>query len=74
MGYSIPISKAAPIIDRLISRQAADSASYIGINGVNVTSQIASAYKMPIGIYVAQVVSGSPSEQAGILQLSLIHI
>lgn len=72
MGYSIPISKAAPIIDRLISRQAADSASYIGINGVNVTSQIASAYKMPIGIYVAQVVSGSPSEQAGILQGDII--
>ena len=72
IGYSIPISKAAPIIDRLISRQAADSASYIGINGVNVTSQIASAYKMPIGIYVAQVVSGSPSEQAGILQGDII--
>lgn len=72
MGYSIPISKAAPIIDRLINREAVDSASYIGINGVNVTAQIASAYKMPIGIYVAQVVSGSPSEAAGILQGDII--
>lgn len=72
MGYSIPISKAAPIIDRLITRQAADTASYIGINGVNVTSQIASAYKMPIGIYVAQVVAGSPSDAAGILQGDII--
>lgn len=72
MGYSIPISKAAPIIDRLINREAVDSSAYIGINGVNVTSQIASAYKMPIGIYVAQVVSGSPSEAAGILQGDII--
>lgn len=72
MGYSIPISKAAPIIERLITRQAADTASYIGINGVNVTSQIASAYKMPIGIYVAQVVAGSPSDAAGILQGDII--
>lgn len=71
MGYSIPISKAASIIDNLINREVVDEA-YLGINGVNVTTQIGSAYNMPEGIYVAQVVSGSPAEAAGVYQGDII--
>lgn len=71
MGYSIPISKAIPIIDNLINREVVDEA-YLGINGVNVTTQIGSAYNMPEGIYVAQVVSASPAEAAGIYQGDII--
>ena len=74
MGYSIPISTASPIIDELISREAVDESNqaYLGINGVNVSSQIASAYKMPEGIYIAQVVEGSPAASAGIQQGDII--
>ena len=71
MGYSIPISKAASIIDNIINREVVDEA-YLGINGVNVTTQIGSAYNMPEGIYVAQVVSASPAEAAGIYQGDII--
>ena len=71
MGYSIPISKATSIIDNIINREVVDEA-YLGINGVNVTTQIGSAYNMPEGIYVAQVVSASPAEAAGIYQGDII--
>jgi len=74
MGYSIPISTASPIIDNLINRQQVDAANqaYLGISGVNVTDQIASAYNMPKGVYVASVQDGSAALTAGIQQGDII--
>lgn len=74
MGYSIPISTASPIIDKLISKKQIDAANqaYLGISGVDVTEQIASAYNMPQGVYVASVLTGSAAESAGIKQGDII--
>ncbi len=68
MGYSIPISTADPIINDLISREAVDesNAAYLGINGVNVNDEVGAQFNMPNGIYLTQVVEGSPAAQAGI--------
>lgn len=68
MGYSIPISTADPIINDLISREAVDEskAAYLGINGVNVNDEVGAQFNMPNGIYLTQVVEGSPAAQAGI--------
>ncbi|MDO4285587.1 MAG: trypsin-like peptidase domain-containing protein, partial [Eubacteriales bacterium] len=60
MGYAIPISRAEPIIQNLMNqetRSRVDSSNqgYLGISGVSVTEQISSAYNMPTGVYVAQV-------------------
>lgn len=68
MGYSIPISTADPIINDLISREAVDesNAAYLGINGVNVNDEVGAQFNMPNGIYLTQVVEGSPADQAGI--------
>jgi serine protease Do len=46
--------------------------AYLGIAGVDLDSQTAYQYNMPTGVYVAQVVSGSGSEEAGIVKGDVI--
>ncbi len=63
MGFAIPISNAVPIIQDLMNQKTkttVDEADrgYLGISGVSVTSQVASAYGMPQGVYVAQIIDG----------------
>ncbi|MCU6763232.1 Periplasmic pH-dependent serine endoprotease DegQ precursor [uncultured Roseburia sp.] len=68
MGYAIPINTAQPIIEELITREKVDESkgSHLGISGVDVTSDVAQNYRMPEGVYVAQITSGSAAETAGI--------
>ena len=39
---------------------------FLGIQGADISSEMASSYSMPQGVYVTKVVSGSPAEKAGI--------
>lgn len=64
MGYAIPMSKAEPIIEDLANQATKTKAAegkqgYLGISGVSVTSQVASAYNMPEGVYIANIYEGS---------------
>lgn len=74
IGYAIPISTAAPIIEDLITKEKVDKSdsAYLGIAGVDVTSDVSKTYNMPSGVYVAQVTEGSAAEQAGILKGDII--
>lgn len=74
IGYAIPISTAAPIIEDLITKEKVDQSesAYLGIAGVDVTSDVSKTYNMPAGVYVAQVTEGSAAEQAGILKGDII--
>ncbi len=71
MGYAIPISTAQPIIDELMNRETKqkvdeEDTAYLGIAGIDVTPDVAEAYDMTEGIYVAQVTEGTAADQAGI--------
>ena len=68
MGYDIPMSKAEPIINDLINREAVDESesAYLGISGADITDDVANTYNMPNGIYVTKVAEGSAAEKAGI--------
>ena len=68
MGYAIPMSKAEPIINDLINREAVDESesAYLGISGADITEDVANTYNMPNGIYVTKVAEGSAAEKAGI--------
>ena len=68
MGYAIPMATASPIINDLINRQVVDSSqrAFLGVTGVDVTSDVASAYQMPEGVYIVQIYEGSAAEEAGI--------
>lgn len=74
IGYAIPISTAMPIIEDLITKEKVDEAdsAYLGIDGVDVTSDVAKTYNMPTGVYVAQVKENSAAEQAGIQKGDII--
>lgn len=69
MGYAIPINTADPIINELITREKVSEAksAYLGISGMDVTSELSQTYNMPEGVYIAQVSSGSAAEKAGLV-------
>ena len=71
MGYAIPISTAEPIIDDLMNRKTRttvdeDKRGYLGISGVDVTSDISKQMGIPTGAYMAAVVDGSAADKAGL--------
>ena len=74
IGYAIPIDKAAPIIEELITKEKVDksNSSYLGIAGVDVTSDVAGTYNMPTGVFVAQVLENSAAATYGILPGDII--
>ena len=65
MGFSIPINKAMSIINNLIQK-GTTGRIYIGIGGANVTSEYSQIYGFPIGVYVKNINSGSPADDAGL--------
>lgn len=73
-GYAIPITDAMPIVDQLITREKVDQSktAFLGIQGQDMSADIAKAYNMPEGIYLYQVVKGSPAEDAGLRQGDII--
>ena len=71
MGYAIPISDASDVITTLMNKETrtkvADSEKgYIGIQGVDVTSDSAQMYNMPTGVYISEVIQGGGAEKAGL--------
>lgn len=77
MGYSIPISDAVPMINELMNREvvAIEEQGFLGINtstAQEVTDIYAQRFNMPIGIYVNDVVEGSPAAKAGLMQGDII--
>lgn len=71
MGYAIPISKAQPILEELMSRRtrekvAENKASYLGVNLLNLSKEAIEMYNMPAGAFVAEVNAGTAAESAGI--------
>ena len=77
MGYAIPISSAEPIIENLMSKETkskvdVEKKGYLGISGINVTSDVANMYGMPEGVYVTQVYEDTAAAQAGMLNGDII--
>lgn len=77
MGYAIPISTARPIIEDLMERQtrtkySEEERGYLGISGINVTSDLSDNFSMPQGIFVAQVYSETGAETAGLVRGNIV--
>lgn len=68
MGYAIPITTAKTILTDLMNANSVSTkdAAFIGVVGRDINESYSSALGIPSGIYVSQVVSGSPAEKAGI--------
>ena len=68
MGYAIPITTAKTILTDLMNAGSVSTkdAAFLGVVGRDINESYSSALGIPSGIYVSQVVSGSPAEKAGI--------
>jgi len=74
MGYAIPISYARDIIQHMIDNDVVSDldASYLGVGGQDITSQMSEQYDKPVGAYVAKVMPGSGADKAGIEEGDII--
>ncbi|MDF2539558.1 MAG: hypothetical protein K0S76_2579 [Herbinix sp.] len=74
MGYAIPISKAIPIINELMSREVLKESEqgYLGITGGDVTEDVSIALNIPIGVYINEVTQNGAAHQAGLLKGDVI--
>jgi len=77
MGFAIPISRAIPIIEELMSRETLSKVEEgeqgtIGISGVTVTSDVAKAYNMPQGVYVAQILENGGAAKSDLHEGDII--
>lgn len=68
MGYAIPITTAKTILTDLMNANSVSTkdVAFLGVVGRDINESYSSALGIPSGIYVSQVVSGSPAEKAGI--------
>lgn len=69
MGFAIPITRAEPIIEDLMNQTtktkvAEDKRGTLGINGVTVTSDVASAYGMSQGVYISGIIEGGAADSS----------
>lgn len=74
VGFAIPMTTAAPIINELITREKVteDKAAFLGINGIDVDDSVSQKYSMPIGVCVVKVYEGSAAAEAGIQKGDII--
>ncbi len=73
MSYAIPVAKALPILQELMSLPTrdivdAENMGYLGVTCADVTEDIAASYNMPEGVCLTEVLAGSPAEAAGLLK------
>lgn len=74
VGFAIPATTAAPIINELITREKVteDKAAYLGISGIAVDDSVSEKYNIPVGVCVAKVYDGSAAAKAGIQKGDII--
>lgn len=74
MGYAIPISRAMPIINDLMSRETLqeDEKGYLGVYISDVTEEAAKMYNWPVGVYVTETAEGGSAKKAGIVAGDII--
>lgn len=77
MGYAISISSVKDIIEELSLQETKEQLSddergYLGVTGLSVTEEVASAYDCPVGVLVKSVSDGSAADDAGITKNDII--
>ncbi|MBN1148461.1 MAG: trypsin-like peptidase domain-containing protein [Anaerolineales bacterium] len=67
LGFAIPINAARAVAEQIM-QQGYFARPYLGVRYQSVTPGVARAYRLPVewGVYVTEVISGSPAEQAGL--------
>ena len=77
IGFAIPIDKAESSLQELMNlptREKVDAseASYLGIEGENVSAELTELYGIPAGVVVASVEENGPAAKAGLQKGDII--
>lgn len=72
MGFAIPSQTVKSIVDILVKNGYVEGRVKIGISGIAVTSDQASNYNVPQGIYVQSIVSGGPCDGTSLKEGDII--
>lgn len=72
MGFAIPSQTVKNIVDTLVKNGYVEGRVKIGISGIAVTSDQASNYNIPQGIYVQSIVSGGPCDGTNLKEGDII--
>lgn len=77
VGYAIPITYAEDIIGDLMNRQtrievAEEEQGYLGIQGQNITQEMAQAFAMPRGVYVYKILEGGAAANSDLKEKDII--
>lgn len=67
LGFSIPSNTARYVVDELIAKGKV-ARPYLGLRSVTINQSLAAYYGLPVdhGIYVTEVIGGTPAAQAGL--------
>lgn len=68
VGFAVPINTAKTVLSRLQQGEAVER-PWLGIGGTTITGEMADALNLTVdkGVYVLEVVNGSPADQAGLI-------
>lgn len=72
MGFAIPSQTVKSIVDTLVKNGYVEGRVKIGISGIAVTSDQASNYNIPQGIYVQSIASGGPCDGTSLKEGDII--
>ena len=77
VGYAIPISNVKDLIENFSKNEireevAEDEQGYLGIQGQNIDSDMASIYDIPKGVYVYKIVEGVPAAESELREKDII--
>jgi S1-C subfamily serine protease len=68
VGFAVPINTAKAVLDRLQQEETVER-PWLGIGGTTLTGETAQALDLAVdrGVYVLEVVRGSPADEAGLV-------
>ena len=77
VGFAIPIDKAQSSLQEMMNQETrekvdGDQASYLGIQGSDVSAEVSELYGVPSGVVVEEVVENGPAAEAGIQKGDII--
>ena len=67
LGFAIPSATVKEIVNQIICQGYVSGRPWLGIKGENFSSFYQRFYRVPAGLYITEVQSGSPAEDAGIV-------
>ena len=77
VGFAIPIDKAQSSLQEMMNQETRekvdeDQASYLGIQGSDVSAEVSELYGVPSGVVVAEIVENGPAAEAGMQKGDII--